>query len=39
MTKLEEARQKLQFVSRRLSNDYIDYDTLEGSVAAIAFKL
>lgn len=29
MTKLEEAKQKLQLVSRILSNGYVDFDTLD----------
>jgi hypothetical protein len=28
-TKLEEAKQKLQFVSRTLGNGYVDFDTLD----------
>lgn len=35
-TKLDEAKQKLQFVSRALSNSYLDYDTLDELGVAIS---
>ena len=38
-TKLEEAKQKLQFVSRTLSNGYVDFDTLDELGLAVSGAL